>query len=91
MPNELGYLIAILLRVVRPIEAAVVAKFYAPVGQEKKVKKLYSRCLFVSFGCAWDSTKFSALLKSWWTEKMGLPIGMNLHRQFTVGMQQQFV
>jgi hypothetical protein len=91
MPNELGYVIAILLRVVRPIEATVAAKFYAPVGQKKKMKKLYGKRLFVSFGRAWDSTKLSALLKGWWKENMGLPIAMNLHRQFTVGMQRQFV
>jgi hypothetical protein len=27
----------------------------------------------------------------WWEKNMGLPIAMNLHQQFTVGMQRRFV
>jgi len=91
MPNELGYVLAILLRVVRPIEAIVVGKFFTPDNQKSAMKQKYSTRIFITYGKEWDSRRLSALLKAWWKKNMGLPIAMNLHRQFAVGMQRKFV
>ena len=91
MPNELGYVLAILLRVVRPIEAIVVGKFFTPDNQKSAMKLLYSTRIFITYGREWDIRRLSALLKAWWKKNMDLPIAMNLHRQFAVGMQRKFV
>jgi len=91
MPNELGYILAILLRVVRPIEATVVAQFFTPDNQKSRMKKLYSTRIFITYGQEWNSEKLSLLIKTWWMKNMGLPIALNLHRQFTVAMQRKFL
>jgi hypothetical protein len=90
MPNELGLLIVILLRVVRPIEILVVGKFYTPETQKSAMKKRYASKMFVTYGQEWKSERLSRLLKGWWTKNMNLPIGINLHRQFSVGLQRRF-
>jgi len=87
IPNELGYLIAILLRLVRPIEVTVVGQFFTPASHKSRVKKLYSSRIFVTYGQEWDSAKLSLMLKTWWTKNMNLPFGLNLHRQFSVGLE----
>jgi hypothetical protein len=87
MPNKLAYVMAILLRVVRPIEATVVRMFFTPENEKSAMKKKYCTRIFVTSGREWDSRRLSALLKAWWQENMGLPIAMNLHRQFAMGMQ----
>ena len=79
MPNELGYVLAILLRVVRPIEAIVVGKFFTPDNQKSAMKLLYSTRIFITYGREWDSRRPSALLKACWKKNMDLPIAMNLH------------
>jgi hypothetical protein len=91
MPNELGFLIVILLRVVRPIETLVVGKFYTPESQKSTLRKRYASKIFITYGQEWKSEKLSLLLKSWWNENMDLPFGMNLHRQFSVGMQRRLM
>jgi hypothetical protein len=91
IPNELGYLLAILIHVVRPIKATVVAQFFTPANQKAMMKKLYSTRLFVTYGQEWDSTKLSLLLKTWWVKNMKVPFGLNLHRQFAVGLQCKFL
>jgi len=88
IPNELAYLLAILLRIVRPIEATVVAQFFTPANRKLKMKKLYATRIFVTYGQEWDSPKLALLLKTWWLSKMNLPFGLNLHRQFAVGLQR---
>jgi hypothetical protein len=89
MPNELGLIIVILLRVVRPIEAMAVGKFYTPESQKEIMKRRYASKIFITFGQEWKVGKLSPLLKSWWTKNMDLPVGMNLHRQFSVGLQRK--
>jgi hypothetical protein len=68
-----------------------VAQFFTPASQNLKVKKLYSTHLFVTYGQEWDSPKLSLLLKTWWMKNMKLPFGLNLHHQFTVGLQHKFL
>jgi len=46
--------------------------------------------MFVTYGQEWKSERLSRLLKGWWTKNMNLPIGINLHRQFSVGLQRRF-
>jgi hypothetical protein len=91
IPNELAYILAILLRVVRPIEATVVAQFYTPVDRKQMMKRLYSTRIFVTYGQEWNADKLSLLMKTWWMKNMNLPIALNLHRQFAVGLQRRFV
>jgi hypothetical protein len=91
MPNDLGILVGILLRVVRPIEITTVATFFTPTCQRSRMKKLYSKRIFVSYGKEWSGQKLSLLLKTWWMKNMNLPIGLNLHRQFAIGLQREFV
>jgi len=90
MPNELGLLIVILLRIVRPIETLVVGKFYTPEPQKPTMKTRYASKMFVTYGQEWKSERLSRLLKAWWKKNMNLPIGVNLHRQFSVGLQRRF-
>ena len=90
MPNELGLMIIILLRVIRPIEILVVGKFYTPEPQKSMMKKCYASKMFIPYGQEWKSEKLTLLVRSWWTKNMQLPIGMNLHWQFSVGLQRQF-
>jgi hypothetical protein len=91
IPNELAYVLAILLRIVRPIETTVVAQFYTPADRKSKMKKLYSTRLFVTYGQEWHGDKLSLLMKTWWLKNMNLPVALSLHRQFTVGLQRRFV
>lgn len=91
IPNELGYLMAIMLRFVRPIEATAVAQFFTPPTRKSKVKKLYSTRLFITYGQEWHPEKMSLSLKTWWTKNMQLPLALNLHRQFSVGLQRKFL
>ena len=91
IPNDLAYVMAILLHIVRPIEATAVAQFFMPSSKKSQTKKLYSTRLFVTYGREWDSGKLSLLLKTWWLKHMQVPFGLNLHRQFAVGLQRRFV
>jgi hypothetical protein len=91
IPNELGYILAILLRIIRPIEVAVVGLYFTPDTGKAKLKKLYASRIFVTYGQPWSSEKMSLLLKSWWMRNVELPIGLNLHRQFSVALQRQFL
>jgi hypothetical protein len=91
IPNELGFLMAILLRIVRPIEATVVGHFFTPAARKSRMKNLYSSRILVTYGQEWDSTRLSLLLKTWWMKNMQLPFALNLHRQFSVGLQRQFL
>jgi hypothetical protein len=69
----------------------LVGKFFTPDNQKSAMKKKYSTHIFITYGREWNSRRLSTLLKAWWGENMGLPIAMNLHRQFAVGMQREFV
>lgn len=91
MPNELGFIITILIRTVRPVEVAAYAQLYSSEDQKENLRFLYTSKLFVSFGQQWKSDRLSTLLKAWWKRYMDLPFGLNLHRQFAVGLQRKFL
>lgn len=88
IPNELGYLMAILLRIVRPVEVIAIAKYFVDKKDQIAVKKLYRTRIFVSNGKVWRKGVMSQSLKAWWMKHMDLPIGLRLHRQFAVSLQR---
>jgi hypothetical protein len=65
IPNELGHLVAILLCIVRPIEMAVVGKFFITQDDERSVmRKAYQLQMFITYSQPWTSQHLSTLLMS---------------------------
>jgi hypothetical protein len=100
MPSDLGRIFGVLLRVVRPVEVVVVLQFHAKSktmdALAKKtvvqaIEDTYRTYIFVTRGSRWTSPHLSALIKSWFSERLGADLGMNLHRHFAQSLQRQFL
>ena len=52
---------------------------------------MYSTQPFVAYSKEWNSNKLSLLIEAWWIKNMNLPLALNLHQQFAVGLQHRFV
>ncbi|KAI6139445.1 hypothetical protein BKA82DRAFT_948849 [Pisolithus tinctorius] len=90
IPYELACVITKLLRVVRPVEAFAIQSQSTPEQQER-VAELYSTHMFVSFGQLWTSKMLSSSLKEWFSSRLGVPLGLNLHRHFAQAMQRKYL
>lgn len=93
LPYRLSRILLILLRIVRPVELSPVLKFWTPVGQEHAgpVARLYRARLFVSWGKAWEPSRMSAILKTWFKEGIQLPMGTRIYRHFATALQRRYI
>jgi hypothetical protein len=93
LPYRVARILFILLRVVRPIQLMPLMKFVVPAGQKnaEAAMSLYGTRIFVSWNSAWSSSLLSHILKAWFKEHLGFPMGLRMYRHFATALQRKYI
>lgn len=94
MPYRLARIFFILLRVVRPVElGAFLRLFIKGANKEKRreVTHLYRTRVFVSWGKAWDGDRLSGILKKWFKDGLGVPMGLRMYRHMVTAFARRYI
>lgn len=92
LPYRLARIVAIFWRLVRPVETVAFSKSMSLSDMANdQLRALYGSRIFASYGRQWDKDKATELLKAWFKDNLGVPIGINLHRHLAQALQRKFL
>lgn len=95
---QLSTIFLILLRIVRPFQLIVHLQFGSRPKPGKKpdllsltVLENYRTKIFVKNGRVWNSADQSEALHDWFTQCLGVPLGIRWYRQFAKALQRKWI
>jgi hypothetical protein len=91
LPYDLAVILAILIRIVRPIELAPLLEFHIRPEDQEKTLEVYRTRVYASWGEAWDSGMLSASLMAFFKEGFGYNMGIQAYRHLAIAFGQRYL
>lgn len=95
LPYRLARIFFILLRVTRPVELGALLRLFIKGSDAKqlsrKIVQLYRIRVFVSWGRAWDADDLSSILKKWFKDGLGIPMGLRMYRHVATAIARIYL
>lgn len=91
IPYDLSCIIIKLIRVVRPLEIALLTQYIVPKERHKDMTYIYSTYMFVAYGTQLNSSYLSSCLRGIFEKYLSIPFGIQLFRHMSIAIQRKYL